>query len=203
MDKSIPRTRNGSIPKHPNFSSIALKEWDLTISALLSGRQVLLLRKGGILESENQFELEHSRFVFYPTFIHQDPRMVKPEFRAGLRQVAAEPEVVHIACYGEAAKIWEVPSRRKFDLLDDLHIWNVPLVDMRFAYRPEKPLYLVAVRAYRLAVPVMLPNTLAYAGCKSWVPLTQEIDISKIDTAMSEGEFNQIVARIDTTFQSK
>jgi hypothetical protein len=181
--------------------SMALKEWDLTISALLSGRQVLLLRKGGILEAENQFSLEHSRFVFYPTFIHQDPRMVKSEFRAGLRQVAAEPEVVRIACYGEAAKIWEVPSRGQFDLLDDLHIWDVPLVDMRFAYRPEKPLYLVAVRAYRLAAAVTLPNTLAYAGCKSWVPLNEEIDISMIEPAMPDDAFDRIVSRIDSTFQ--
>ena len=47
---------------------------------------------------------------------------------------------------------------------------------MRFSYRPENPLYLLLVRAYRLAQPATLANTPAYAGCKSWVPLELPVE---------------------------
>src|SRR6201996_676891 len=89
--------------------NVALKEWDLVISDLLAGRQAMLLRKGGILEANNEFELEHKRFLFYPTFIHQDPKMTKPERRAELRQFPTEPDQIEIRGYGEVAKIFEVP----------------------------------------------------------------------------------------------
>ena len=160
--------------------SVALKEWALVIEALLAGRQAVLLRKGGILESNNQFELEHARFLFFPTFVHQDARMVKAVWRAGIQSVRAEPEKVEIRGYGEVGRIFEVPAaggREKLERLDDLHLWDAPMLDMRFGYRPEKPLYLVVVRAWALAEPVVMANTLEYAGCKSWVPLGTEVEV--------------------------
>ena len=180
--------------------NVALKEWDLVIRSLLAGTQVVLLRKGGILESDNQFELEHQRFLFFPTFVHQDPRMTKPAFRAGLQQVRTEPEKVTLSGYGEAARIFEVPSRAALEKLDDLHVWDAPLLDMRFAYRPEKPLYLVVVRAYALAAPVTVANTLEYAGCKSWVPLGREIDETSSLPALSDEKFETTMERIKRAF---
>jgi hypothetical protein len=190
--------------------SVALKEWELQIDAMLAGRQAFLLRKGGILESENEFELEHRRFLFFPTVVHQDPRMVKPEFRAGLRQEREEPDRVTIKAYGEAVKIFEVPrptevGRKKLESLSDLYVWDAPLLDMRFAYRPEKPLYLVVVRAFRLKAPVTIANTLAYAGCKSWVPLAEGpenvgVDVSGATPAVSETRVEEILERVRATF---
>ena len=49
------------------------------------------------------------------------------------------------------------------------------MIDYRFNYKPENPLYLLLVRAYRLHEPVVIENTPAYAGCKSWVPLDQAV----------------------------
>ena len=63
------------------------------------------------------------------------------------------------------------------DALADEHIWTPPLIDMRFGYKPENPLYLLLVRAYRLHEPTTVANTPAYAGCKSWVPLEQEVAV--------------------------
>ena len=185
--------------QNPTMLSVALKEWDLLISALLEGRQALLLRKGGILESENQFELEHPAFLFYPTFVHQDPRMVKSAFRRDITQ-AAEPEVVTLRGYGTVARIFEVPSRRQLEALDDLHLWDAPLLDMRFHYRPEKPLYLVVVRAFKLPGPVTIPNTLDYAGCRSWVPLKQAIDIGGASAVLPAARIDSLVRRIAETF---
>src|SRR5262249_50332920 len=147
-----------------------------------------------------QFELEHSRFLFFPTFVHQDPRMVKPEFRAGIKTVREEPGRIEIRGWGEVAKIVEVPSRSALEKLDDLHVWAPPLLDMRFSYRPEKPLYLVVVRAFRLKVPVVIENTIEYAGCKSWVPLVESIDTNSSESAMSEDALAGLVERVERTF---
>ncbi len=190
----------------PTTLSIALKEWDLVISDLLAGRQAILLRKGGILEANNEFELEHKRFLFYPTFIHQDPKMTKPERRAELRHAAQEPSHLEIRGYAEVARILEVPmtpspaiARANLDQLSDLHLWDAPLLDMRFAYRPEKPLYIVILRAFQLPHPVKIENTLSYAGCKSWVPLEHEIDISCAAQSLPEEKLNSIIQRIQNT----
>jgi hypothetical protein len=185
----------------PVSLNVALKEWDLVISAMLAGRQAILLRKGGILESENQFELEHKRFLFYPTFVHQDPRMTKPEFRGEIRRVSAEPEQVELRGYGEAAAIFEVPGRPQMDQLFDLHPWETPLIDMRFTYRPEKPLYLVVIRALALPSPVMIANTIEYAGCKSWIPLQEPVSIEDAAQAMPEEKLRALIGRIGKTFQ--
>jgi hypothetical protein len=183
-----------------NTLNIALKEWDLVIRDLLAGRQAILLRKGGILEADNQFELEHPRFLFYPTFIHQNPHMVKPERRGDIRALPAEPAEVEITGYGEVARIVEVPSRTAMDRLRDLHPWDEPLIDMRFNYRPEKPLYLVVIRAFALPAAVRIPNTIEYAGCKSWVPLNQEISLEGARQALAEETLQGVVGRIEKAF---
>ncbi|HEY4328227.1 MAG TPA: DUF1802 family protein [Phycisphaerae bacterium] len=180
--------------------TIALKEWDLVIRKMLEGRQAVLLRKGGILEAENQFVLEHREFLFFPTFVHQDPRMVKPEHRAGLVQVRAEPEVVRIGGFGRVEKIYEVPSRQALEALSDLYVWDMPLLDMRFTYRPEKPLYLVLVRAYKFGKAVEIKNTLEYAGCKSWVPLEVGVDVDAAEAVLGEAGFLKIQQHIEKAF---
>lgn len=183
-----------------NTLNVALKEWNILIDALLAGEQAILLRKGGILEADNQFELEHKKFLLFPTFIHQDPQMTKPAWRSRITSVRQEPENIELKAYAEAVKIFEVPGRAQMDRLFDLHLWDTPLIDMRFAYRPEKPLYLVVVRAFRLAAPVIIANTLDYAGCKSWVPLAQAVDVTGAAPALSEDALAALLARINTAF---
>ncbi len=180
--------------------NIALKEWHLLCTTLLSGEQAILLRKGGILEAANEFELEHSSFLLFPTYIHQDPNSVKPQWRERIIKLPAEPEQISIEGWAEVVKIFEVPSRQAMDALNDLHLWDKPLIDMRFAYRPANPLYLMIVRAWRLPQPVVIHYNLEYAGCKSWVPLEQSIDTTNSTPALPEDQLNQLVTRITQTF---
>ena len=78
----------------PETLPTALKEWKLVADALADGRQVLLLRKGGIYESGGEFELENRRFVFFPTYIHQNLGMLKPTAQAGFEARSTEPTKV-------------------------------------------------------------------------------------------------------------
>ena len=51
----------------PDRLRVALKEWAPVCSALETGRQIILLRKGGIHESGGEFEVENRQFVLFMT----------------------------------------------------------------------------------------------------------------------------------------
>ncbi len=148
-----------------------MKEWASVCHALEMGRQILLLRKGGIYEASGEFEVADREFLLFPTFVHQKLEMLKPETHAAFEAKTAEPQQVTITAAGVVSDILRLESREQMDRLEEEHVWAAPLIDMRFSYKPDNPLYLMLVRAYRLHEPVMLANTPAYAGCKSWVPL--------------------------------
>lgn len=169
--------------------SIALKEWDVVCRALETGRQIILLRKGGILESSTGFELEHEQFLLFPTFLHQNAAMLRPEFQQGLEPHSAEPARIALSAAAEVTDIVRLKYREQMDALDREHIWTGPLIDMRFNYKPQNPLYLLVVRAYRLKEPVTIQNTPEYAGCKSWVPLRQGIATDAALPAVDETRF--------------
>ncbi|HWE02516.1 MAG TPA: DUF1802 family protein [Tepidisphaeraceae bacterium] len=159
----------------PTSLQIALKEWASVCAALESGRQIILLRKGGIYEAGGEFELENREFLLFPTYLHQNPTMLKPEVHPAFEARTAEPEQVRISVAGVVTDIIKIASRAQMDALEDEHVWATPLIDMRFGYKPQNPLYLMLVRAYRLHEPLSIVNTPAYAGCKSWAPLEQEV----------------------------
>ena len=182
----------------------ALKEWSIVCDLLLAGELALLLRKGGIHESGGPgvFELEHPRFLLYPSYVHQKPAMLKPAFRDRVELLETEPDEITFRGLGEAAKIWRVPSREAFDQLDGLHCWSPAQIDMRFDYKPERPLYLMAVRAYRLAQPRTIKNHAEYAGCKSWVALRpgDVVDDRGATPVIAGEEFAAIMKRVDKAF---
>jgi hypothetical protein len=161
----------------PDQLRVALKEWAIVCRALEEGRQVLLLRKGGIYESAGEFEVEHRRFLLFPTYLHQKREHLKPEEHPRLEVRQAEPAQVRLGSAAEVTDIVQLRNRTQMDGIAGRHIWTPALVDMRFNYRPENPLYLLLVRVYRLAEAVSIENTPAYAGCKSWVPLEKPVDV--------------------------
>ncbi len=177
----------------------ALKEWAVVCDLLLQGKLAILLRKGGIAETGGPgvFELEHPRFALFPSWAHQKPEMVKEPFRH-LVEPLDEPAQITFHSLGHAAHIWHVTDRRAFDQLDDLHPWTAAHIDMRFNYKPDRPLYLIAVRCYRLSTPKTINYHAQYAGCKSWVPLRpgDEVDDAGATPVLDDTAFGQIVDRI-------
>ena len=184
----------------PTSLQVALKEWAVVCRALESGRQLLLLRKGGIYEAAGEFELEHREFLLFPTYLHQNPQMLKSGDQAGYEPHAAEPAEVSLSAAGVVTDILQLTSRQQMNKIDDEHVWTSPLIDMRFNYRPENPLYLLLVRAYRLHARVTIANTPAYAGCKSWVPLDQPVQLGDalpvLDDVKYEARRKSILERI-------
>jgi hypothetical protein len=159
----------------PISLDVALKEWAAVVRALETGEQIMLLRKGGILEQgpKRQFEMTHQQFLLFPTYLHQSRGELK--LAVEFQPASAEPQQVRMTAAGVVSDIIKVESRGQIDRLDDEHVWTSSLIDMRFNYKPANPLYLVLVRIYRLHEPIVLANTVAFAGCKSWVPLDEAI----------------------------
>jgi hypothetical protein len=178
-------------PLPPSLST-GLKEWAAVCQALSTGRQIVLLRKGGIHEAAGEFELDHRQFLLFPTYLHQSKAQLKPEAHPGFEPHSAEPSRITLALAGQVTDILQLASRQQMDEIDDQHVWTDALLDMRFNYRPENPLYLLLVRPYRLATPVTIENTPAYAGCKSWVPLERAVSTAGAAPVLD-----------DTTFQAK
>jgi hypothetical protein len=185
----------------PQTLDVGLKEWATVCGAMEAGRQILLLRKGGIYESGGEFELEHRRFLFFPTYLHQNLAMLKPEAQGGFEPRSDEPQRIELCLAGQVTDIIPVKSREQMDEIDDAHIWTAPLIDMRFNYRPENPLYLLLVRAYKLVEPVTVENTPAYAGCKSWVPLESAVSTQGARPVLDETTYQTqrqlILARLE------
>ena len=158
--------------------NIALKEWAVVIEALASGRQHFLLRKGGIAEGRQGFEVKHSEFLLYPTWEHQQADSIRPEFHQLFEQVKpAQPGVVPIRYLARVSEVFEAPARlEEMRQMDGHHIWSPSHVEMRYRYRPDLPLFIILLRVYRLGTPREIPESRRYAGCRSWVTLDQDIE---------------------------
>lgn len=194
-----------------SISVAALKEWAMICKAIEDGKQVLLFRKGGIMEYRNGFELKHKVFFLFPTFEHQSLDSIQKEYGKELeclqnqqqqqqhqkqynsqkdRDVHTEENnalknTIKINLIVEITYSNEVNDIDKLKELEKFHIWNIDYVKMRFNYNPKKPLYLLLVRAYKLNEPIEIFNRPEWSGCKSWI----QFDIEK-DEALENNFIN-------------
>jgi len=172
---------------------LALKEWASVVRALEQGLQVVLLRKGGICEVEGRFEVTHPEFLLYPTYEHQDERLIVPEWRKLVRQTEAqrEPGKVTISSWARVDQIHRVRTHDELERLGLEHIYGPNYVEMRLAYKPELPLYVLVLRVYLLSMPVVLEETPEYAGCRSWVQLKEDLSLTGSMAVLTDEELSR------------
>jgi hypothetical protein len=150
-----------------NATNIAFKEWAVVCDEVFAGRQIVLLRKGGILEQKKGFQIEHETFFLYPNTEHQSAEQLKPEYHARLGSYgppAKESGKLNIAGFCRVADIVKTADPAKLRALEPFSCWTQKLFDMRINYKPEKPNFVVTVRAYRLPQPVEVPY---HADCSA------------------------------------
>jgi hypothetical protein len=156
-----------------------LQEWAVACRALESGRITLLVRKGGIHErGGGLFELTHRQFALMPTYLHQQPERLHPEFAGDyFTQVAEDPMPgsIVIRTWAVAERIWQAQNLQRVQHLGTELLWNSDELATRFAYRDQPWLYVVVLRVYRLPQPLTIPDHPSYAGCRSWIPLMAPI----------------------------
>lgn len=166
-------------------TNIAFKEWAVVCEQLLKGEQVVLLRKGGILEQKagREFQIEHDTFLLYPNTEHQSKEQLKPEFHARVGSYGPPPKesgIIRVAGYCQVIDIVKTSEESKLRGLEAVTCWSQPLFDMRINYKKEKPNFAVTVRAFKLPAPIEVPYHTDYAGCHSWVPLKQELPLNGV-----------------------
>lgn len=172
----------------------ALKEWAVVCRALEQGRQSVLLRKGGILEYRQGFEIKHDRFLMLPTFEHQSKDHLQPDYASALDDVMKnQPDagMTEMSSYAKAEHVREITDRAVLKRLEKFHIWNENYVNARMDYNPSKPMSVILLRVFRLHNPIEVQTLPEWAGCKSWVPLDSG-NISGADPVLSDSEFDKV-----------
>ena len=153
---------------------IAFKEWEVVCAALASGRQSILLRKGGIHEGRQGFSFAHDSFFLFPTRFHSLGDQVSEG------KVAATPEwqqgdTLRITHYAEVPRAITLTDWGKVSALEPLHIYSEQTVRDRFDWETKGmtsgSIHLALVRIWKLAEPWELIYEKSYGGCRSWVNL--------------------------------
>ncbi|EDX84154.1 conserved domain protein [Synechococcus sp. PCC 7335] len=182
----------------------ALKEWSIAVDAIAQGTQVILLRKGGIKEDQGRFRTQSDQVVLFPTFEHQKPELLKSDYKGfnyqnSVLPVASgwHPEKITLKVWAQITDIFLTTAADQVSALSDFHIWQPQLATERLQWKPKQPLYILALRAYQLSVPVEIVwNSALYGGCRSWVPLDQPIEGSTDHPAIDSDSYNTQIKKI-------
>jgi hypothetical protein len=176
----------------------ALKEWDIAITALEKGETILLLRKGGIKEEKGKFSVKYEQVLLYPTYEHQKPELLKPQYAANVTPVDSlwHPDTIKISSWAQITDILTVVEENIVNQLLPYHIWNEKLVSDRLHWKPKQPLHLLLLRVYLLSEPLSIPYDSTYGGCQSWIDLLKPISLDSSTAVLKEQEYQEKVKEI-------
>lgn len=184
----------------------ALKEWKIAIQALEQGQTILLLRKGGIREQGGKFKVAQDKILLYPTFEHQQPTLLKPEYANQVQLVSSgwHPQTVKISSFAEITDILSWNNSQDQSLIDALmpfHIWNEIFVRDRLQFKPQQPLYILLLRTYKLPKVYEIPYDSSYGGCRSWIELQENIPLDNMIPVLTQENYDQQVSTIYNILQ--
>jgi hypothetical protein len=177
----------------------ALKEWAIVCKALEEGRQLLLLRKGGIMEYRQGFETKHEKFLLFPTFEHQSKESIQPDYVNNLDVVLKNAPINDknkITSFAEVTAVKEVEDRSILQKLNKYHIWNDRYVNIRMDYNPKRPMSIVLLRVYKMDNPIEVDNKPEWSGCKSWIPIEFQQRNDNYQPALEDSKFYEVAAEI-------
>ena len=169
----------------------ALKEWNVAVNALATGKTIVLLRKGGIREQAGQFNVADKQVLLYPTFEHQQPDLLKPDFASQVKTVESgwHPEIIRIGSWAEITDVFLVAWEPAITALFAYHIWNKIFVGDRLKWKQNQPIYILLLRTYRLAEMQEIPYISQYGGCRSWIDLAIPISLEGSEAVLSDREY--------------
>lgn len=198
-------TTTTAVRELPLTCDAALKEWAVAIEALGRGTQALIIRKGGIREEGNRFEVRFPQFLLFPSYEHQQSDLLRPEHALGLADAMhATPDAdgltfTHFAKVHETYLVSELPQ---LQALAPHHIWTPEYAEKRLRWRPRVALTAMVLRVYRLPEAKQVPLRPEYAGCKSWLQLLDGVTIDALEPAMTDDAFTAEARAIDDALRS-
>ena len=183
----------------PSSCAVALKEWATVLTAVERGEQLLLVRKGGLIEPGSGFALRSPVFAFYPTFEHQAVRYLRAPYQRYFEEALqrrAPAGHVQIELAGMAVSTIPSHDPTVVERLSAFHIYTQEFVGQRLKWQPDEPLLVVVLRAFRLARPHRLVVSPQYVGCTSWVELESPLPLEGATPVLDEAAFQQRLQEI-------
>jgi hypothetical protein len=189
----------------PFSCDAALKEWAVAIEALGQGRLALIIRKGGIREEHNRFEVKFPAFLLFPSFEHQQSELLRPDYALALAEAVNAEHAGDSLVFTHFAKVhkaFPVTELAQLDALQPHHIWTKEYAEKRLRWRPRVSLTAMVLRIYRLPKAKTAPFRPEYLGCKSWLSLLDGVNIDALEPAMSDDAFAAEAAAIDESMSA-
>jgi hypothetical protein len=174
----------------PDPCGVAFKEWHGICQALLEGRQMIVVRKGGISEGPGGFAPEHRAFWLYPTQVHQAQQGLRDEEQSELPAGPEPDSGVSMQGFALVELIHRLESEEDLPALAPFHVWTPETIRSRFRYR-QPGLWVLAVRVFRRDPPWTLVPTVEQRGCKSWVLLEPFLSTRGLEPVLAEEAWNQ------------
>ena len=168
-----------------------LKEWATVVKAREQGKQTVILRKGGILETASGFNVESKKFFLFPTWEHQETKHVKPEFHEFLNEVLnKKPDegFNKISSYAEVLFEKDIESNYVIKNLSSFHVWSDSYIQERRSWKPEKPMKAVFLKIIKIPE-FNLPLKSEFSGCKSWIELNS--NFQEGESALRDSEIDE------------
>lgn len=169
----------------------AFKEWAVIVEALGSGAQIIILRKGGIAEGREGFQIKHKRFWLFPTQYHQQLTKTNLAAEAYADSLKAGAQTIDLHYFADITDVRYLETEEQLAAIDELHLWKKEVVTERFHYGSESGLHLIVVRLHQLAEVVSLPLNPAYEGCKSWVEVPVDFEANPSQPVLTDAAFNE------------
>ena len=167
-----------------------LKEWATVVKALEQGKQTVILRKGGILETASGFNIESKKFFLFPTWEHQETKHVKPKFHDFLNNVLDNKPnegFNRISSYAEVMYEKDVEDEAIINNLSEFHVWSDSYIQERRNWMPEKPMRVIFLKTVKISE-FDLSLKPEFSGCKSWIELNSNFESG--ESALSDNEMN-------------
>jgi hypothetical protein len=150
----------------------AFKEWQVVCDALASGRQSILLRKGGIHEGRAGFSFAHQSFFLFPTRFHSQADHIRegsaptlPEWQNG--------DTLLITHHVTALRAVTLTDWKQVAALAPFHIYTGETVRQRFDWDGKGmsagSIHVALVEVRTLPTPLELTYQPSFAGCRSWI----------------------------------
>jgi hypothetical protein len=152
------------------MQSIGFKEWALVCEALGTGRQSIILRKGGIAEGRDGFAFQYREFFLFPTFFHEQLERVR---FPGAPLPEPLPNEIEIRYFVKVEETRVLTDWEEVRALEPRHILKERVVRERFDYDEAPGVHVAFVRVFRLDPVWRFPDAKAYGGCRSWVELPE------------------------------
>jgi hypothetical protein len=179
----------------------ALKEWAIVVRAVEEGKQLILFRKGGILD--DGFSVESDQFLLYPTFEHQSREYVKDEYKDEFDRLVRDSDrsVVTVRSLARVYAYYESSSIERLLRLSRFHILNDAFINYRMQWNRERPVSIMLIQPYLLDEPLIIPDKHKYYGCKSWIRLEMNTPIGNYSPIVRDSSLESIRKEVESILE--